>query len=105
MGDDALETWDFLIENANPASLTYRRLVRYRDQVARGVFLSPKAYRFRDECLKKFDNIECDGLVSDGMCSRIIGKGKCDQAENYRLCSFYKEKRPEKPGVTYWRRR
>jgi len=95
VADPLIETVDRLIKQARPGGQAHKRLLKYRDQLERNVFLGPSVLRYIRGLVEKLDdNIECRHLTGRGVCREK--KRACDHLEDNRSCTIYDPSRPHR---------
>ena len=89
---------DELIEVARPGGQAHRRLLKYRNQVARNVMLGPSVLKYINGLKEKIsDNIECRFMTQLGKC-RARRMMACGHVESSRDCPLYEASRPQLKG-------
>ncbi len=98
MGTEPLvETVDGLLERARPGGIPHKKLLKYRDQLARNVILGPSSLRYiRDLVRDHDDKIECRFLSSIGICRKK--RLACGKTEENAECRDYEPARPQRKG-------
>jgi len=90
-----IDTVDRLLEAARPGGLAHRRLLKYREQLERNVFLGPSILRYIRELVAKMeDDIECRFLSELGLCKKT--KLTCKHVDDNRACKLYEAERPHR---------
>lgn len=92
------ETLRFLIQNADPNGLNYRKLTKILSQVERNVFIGPKTRRYISECVQKFDNVECEHMMRHGNCRIKKGRPQCEYKKRFSRCPSYSEVKSNAKG-------
>jgi len=94
VGMPLIDTIDRLLEVARPTGQAHRRLLKYRDQVTRNVFLGPSVMRYINGLVEKLDDkIECRYLTQLGKCRSK--KRVCDHLDDNSACPIYKPNKKE----------
>lgn len=97
MSDDLLTTIERLLDSARPEGEPHRRLIKWRDQLHRNVFLGPGPRKYIEQLEADLANvtIECQHLTPLGKCLR---GGRCKHLDDNKTCPYYEEARPLKRG-------
>lgn len=98
MGADPLiDIVDRLLERSRPGGIPHKKLLKYRDQLARNVMLGPSSRRFISELVRHLDDkIECRHLSAIGICRKK--RLACDKLEDNAKCGGYSPARPQRKG-------
>lgn len=95
--NDIQQTLQFLINNADPEGENHKKLSQLLDKVERNVFLGPRSRIYIQECISKFDNIECVSMTRGGRCRAKKGKA-CEYKKKFSHCNLYEPAKAELQG-------
>jgi hypothetical protein len=105
MGSEPLiDSVDLLLASARPGGTPHKRLLKYRDQLARNVVLGPASMRYIRDLLQQIsDSVECRHLNPLGRCRKT--RMGCDHIEDNKACRTYSAARPQTKGTPLGRMR
>lgn len=97
------DTIEMLLQHADPAGQNHPKLLHIKGMIGRNIMIGPNLRAFVNSLVEQMDQIECDGIRHDGLCSRIRGKGQCDHlakdVDGSKIrCRHYKAARPQTKG-------
>lgn len=98
MSRELVESIDRLLEHARPGGVAHRRLVKYREQLTRGVFLGPSVLKYIRELAARAgdSSVECAHITGLGKCRKT--KLRCEHPDENLACRLYQANRPQTKG-------